>query len=77
MSSVTLENAQAHLSELIGQLQPGETVVIMRGNRPVARLIAETAGGSWPCKAGSYKKDEFWMAPDFDAPLDDFWLHSV
>jgi hypothetical protein len=27
---------------------------------------------SWPCKAGSYKKAAFWMAPDFDAPLDEF-----
>jgi len=27
---------------------------------------------SWPCKAGSYRKADFWMAPDFDAPLDEF-----
>lgn len=27
---------------------------------------------SWPCKAGCYKKAEFWMAPDFDAPLEEF-----
>jgi hypothetical protein len=26
---------------------------------------------SWPCKAGSYRKAEFWMAADFDAPMDD------
>lgn len=27
---------------------------------------------SWPCRAGIYKKDDFWMVPDFDSPLDEF-----
>lgn len=27
---------------------------------------------SWPCQAGSAKDTNHWMAPDFDAPLDDF-----
>ena len=27
---------------------------------------------SWPCKAGCYRKAEFRMAPDFDAPLEVF-----
>ena len=30
MSTVTLEEAQAHLSELIDRLQPGEEIVITR-----------------------------------------------
>jgi prevent-host-death family protein len=38
MSTVTLEEAQAHLSELIDRLQPGETLVITRHEKPVARL---------------------------------------
>ena len=72
MAPISVEKAQAHLPELIGQLQPGEAVVILRNDLPVARLVAETAAGTWPCQAGSYRKAEFWMAPDFDAPLDDF-----
>jgi hypothetical protein len=27
---------------------------------------------SRPCKAGSYRKAEFRMAPDFDPPLEEF-----
>jgi hypothetical protein len=27
---------------------------------------------SWPCKAGVYKKEGFWMAPDFNEPLEEF-----
>jgi antitoxin (DNA-binding transcriptional repressor) of toxin-antitoxin stability system len=38
MQTVTLEEAQSHLAEIIEKLTPGEEVVILRGNRPVARL---------------------------------------
>jgi antitoxin (DNA-binding transcriptional repressor) of toxin-antitoxin stability system len=71
MASVTLEEAQATLSELIQKLAPGEEVVIVQAGNEVARL-AKSSAKHWPCKAGSYRKAEFWMAPDFDAPLDDF-----
>ena len=71
MSSVTLEEAQAKLPQLIDQLNPGEEVVITRQGQPCAQ-VKKTGQTSWPCQAGSYRKAEFWMAPDFDAPLDDF-----
>lgn len=71
MTTVTLDEAQAKLPELIDGLQPGETLQINRDGHPLARL-EKTERTSWPCKAGSYRKPEFWMAPDFDGPLDDF-----
>ena len=71
MVTVTLEEAQARLPELLEQLQPGEEVNITGNGRPLGQL-KKAARTSWPCQAGSYRKDEFWMAPDFDAPLDDF-----
>ena len=40
MSTVTLEEAQAHLAELIDQLQPGEQIVITRDQKPVATVCA-------------------------------------
>ena len=39
MSTVTLEDAQAQLPELIDHLAPGEELVITRNARPVARLV--------------------------------------
>jgi len=39
--SVTIEEAQANLPELIARLAAGETLVITSGQRPIARLIAE------------------------------------
>ena len=38
-TTVTLEEAQAHLAELISQLTPGEEVVITDNQQPVARLL--------------------------------------
>ena len=71
MSTVTIEEAQAKLPEIIDNLPAGEEVVIVRDGAAVAKL-ARTGAKQWPCKAGSYKRPGFWMAPDFDAPLEEF-----
>jgi prevent-host-death family protein len=73
MSIVTLEQAKARLDELIARLQPGEEILITEHGEPLAQ-VKKAERTSWPCKAGSYRKAEFWMAPDFDAPPDDFKL---
>jgi prevent-host-death family protein len=39
MTTVTLEEAQAKLPELIERLQPGDELVITKNNQPVVRLI--------------------------------------
>ena len=43
MPTVTLEEAQAHLPDLINRLQPGESLVITRDEKPVVRLVPEEA----------------------------------
>jgi antitoxin (DNA-binding transcriptional repressor) of toxin-antitoxin stability system len=69
--TVTLEEAQARLPQLIRQLQPGKEITITDQGQPWAQ-VKKAERTSWPCKAGSYRKAEFWMAPDFDAPLEEF-----
>jgi prevent-host-death family protein len=73
MATVTIEEAQAKLSELIDHVAPGEEVVIMRGEKPVARLLAEAQTEAKPPRPGpgALKGWITYMAPDFDAPLDD------
>jgi antitoxin (DNA-binding transcriptional repressor) of toxin-antitoxin stability system len=39
--TITLEEAQAHLRELIGKLAPGDELVITDNQQPVARLVGE------------------------------------
>jgi antitoxin (DNA-binding transcriptional repressor) of toxin-antitoxin stability system len=71
MATVTLEDAQAYLAQLIAGLNPGEELVIAQQGQPLATLT-RSPRTSWPCKAGSAKDTRHWMAPDFDAPLEDF-----
>jgi antitoxin (DNA-binding transcriptional repressor) of toxin-antitoxin stability system len=50
MSTITLEEAQANLSKIIGGLKAGEEVAITAAGQVVARLIREQA---------------VWKRPDF------------
>jgi antitoxin (DNA-binding transcriptional repressor) of toxin-antitoxin stability system len=43
MQTISVEEAQSHLSEIIEKLTPGEELVIVRDSRPVARLVGEPA----------------------------------
>ena len=72
MPPVSIEDAQARLKDLIAQLRPGEEVVITQDDRPVARLTAEVPQVKPPRRLGTLKGTVLYMAPDFDAPLDDF-----
>lgn len=71
MSTVNLDEAQAHLREIVANLQPGEEVTLTDNGQPLAKLV-RTERTRWPCKAGSAKDKVHWMAPDFNAPLDEF-----
>jgi antitoxin (DNA-binding transcriptional repressor) of toxin-antitoxin stability system len=71
MASINIEDAQAHLRQFIGGMNPGEPVVITQDGQPIAKL-ERSPMKQWPCKAGSAKGTSYWMAADFDAPLEDF-----
>jgi antitoxin (DNA-binding transcriptional repressor) of toxin-antitoxin stability system len=76
MSSITIQEAQAQLSDLIHRLTPGDELVITENNQPVAKLarteLARTEVRKlWPCKAGS-AEGKIHIAPDFDEPLEEF-----
>ena len=40
MIEVSIHEAKTHLSRLIRRVATGEVIVIRRGNKPVARLVA-------------------------------------
>jgi antitoxin (DNA-binding transcriptional repressor) of toxin-antitoxin stability system len=70
MQTATVEDVQARLPEILAQLTPGEAVVITRDGKPVACLLPEVPRGVPVIGRG--KGMVTYMAPDFDAPLDDF-----
>jgi antitoxin (DNA-binding transcriptional repressor) of toxin-antitoxin stability system len=68
--TVTLEEAQAKLRELIAQLSPGEEITVTENQQPVAKLVATVKLAERPL--GTLRGTVLYMAPDFDAPLEDF-----
>ena len=70
---ISIQEAQTKLPELIHDLQEGVEVVITEHNQPVARLLpAAGAAQKTPRQPGTLRGTVLYMAPDFDAPLDDF-----
>jgi antitoxin (DNA-binding transcriptional repressor) of toxin-antitoxin stability system len=70
--TVSLKDAQSRLPELIHGLVPGEELVITENDRPVARIVAPTPSPRQARQPGTLKGTVLYMAPDFDAPLEDF-----
>jgi antitoxin (DNA-binding transcriptional repressor) of toxin-antitoxin stability system len=71
MTTVTLQDAQTRLPQLLQQLQLGEALIITEQGQAVAE-VKKTGRTSWPCKAGSAPAGKIRIAADFDEPLEDF-----
>src|ERR1700733_11436560 len=71
MQTVAMEKAQAALPELLKQVAEGEEFTITQNGQPKAKLSAVASLSHAQARAGSLP-GEIWLAPDFDAPLDDF-----
>ena len=71
MVSATLREAQADLAALIARLKPGEQMLIVEGDRPIARLIAEPPLDRPPRKPGSARGKLEIIAED-ESHLSDF-----
>ncbi len=63
--------AQLKLSEIVAGMVPGEELVLTTDGEPVA-IVTRPPRESWPSRPGTAKDRSLWMAPNFDAPLDDF-----
>ena len=70
MATITLEEAQAHLAEIIDRLTPGAEVVLTRGDKPVATIKATLSPREAP-RLGTLKGTVLSME-HFDDPLEEF-----
>jgi prevent-host-death family protein len=69
--TITVEEAQARLKEVIDKLAPGEEVVITDNHQPVAKLVGERLARPPRPAPGLGKGSVLYMAPDFDEPMED------
>jgi antitoxin (DNA-binding transcriptional repressor) of toxin-antitoxin stability system len=69
-TTVTLEEAQVRLAELIEHLAPGDEIVITRAHQPVAKLVSSRPPRQ-PRQPGS-GKGMLTIVSDDDEHLEDF-----
>jgi prevent-host-death family protein len=70
MSTVSLDSAQSHLSDLIEDAIRGKEIVITKNGKPLVKLVPISQPKQRP-KFGS-AMGLISMSDDFDAPLEDF-----
>jgi prevent-host-death family protein len=64
--TVTVTEAKTQLSSLIERVTDGEEIVIRRGQRPVAKIVAYTTEPKSRKPGGL--EGQIWMSDDFDKP---------
>lgn len=64
--AVTVTEAKTQLSRLIERVTDGEEIVIRRGQRPVAKLVAYATERKR--RVPGDLRGQIWMSDDFDEP---------
>jgi len=67
MAQFNVAEAKARFSELIQKAMLGEEVIVAKENKPVVKIVPIRPVRRKPGTGKGVR-----MAPDFDAPLDDF-----
>ena len=71
---LALEDIKLTLQELLDSLTAGDEVILTRKQQPVAKLVSEAPKPAAKQRPGPglCRGKITYMAPDFDAPLDEF-----
>ena len=72
MSQVDIGQARRRFDELLERAFHGEDVVIMKDDRPFARLTAPSTAAKKRKRQFGRVEGEIWMSDDFYEPLDEF-----
>ncbi len=67
MQTISLEQAEGRLTEMIEKLMPGEEVVLTRDDMPVATIRALPPVARESPRFGTLKGTILYIAPDFNA----------
>ena len=69
MKTATIHQAKTHLSRMVKEVQNGETIVIVNGSTPVAKLTAAESCSNQRPKVGTRTSQPVRYAADAFAPL--------
>ena len=72
-TTMAVEDIKVTLPELLDSLTPGDEVILTRNQQPVAKLVSEAPNPQPKPRPGPGlgKGMITFIAPDFDAPLED------
>jgi prevent-host-death family protein len=71
MHSINIHEAKTHFSRLLEQVQQGEEIIIAKAGHPIAKLSPYVPVKRKIAPPGSMEGQGFWIADDFDEPLED------
>jgi len=71
MKTVNVHEAKAHLSEYLAAVERGETIIIARRNKPVAKLVAVEPEQPKKKRPFGLAKGMGHVPDDFNEPLDE------
>jgi prevent-host-death family protein len=72
----TVHQAKTHLSRLIKEAEAGAEVVVARGKKPVAKIVAIESTFSRKSLAGAYAREVHWDDDAFDPMTDEELIQS-
>jgi len=72
----TVHQAKTHLSRLLKEAEAGQEVIVVRGTKPVAKIVAIDSTFSRKSLAGAYAKDVHRDDDAFDPMTDEELIQS-
>jgi prevent-host-death family protein len=72
----TVHQAKTHFSRLLKEAEAGKEVIVLRGSKPVAKIVAVDSTFSRASLAGAYAKDVHWDDDAFDPMSDEELIQS-
>jgi prevent-host-death family protein len=73
--TVSIDEAQEKLPDLVAQALAGNEVIITEHGKPVARLVPVPIAPPKKKRVAGLNRGTIWTSEDFDQPLpDEFWL---
>ena len=73
--TVTVQDAQSHLMELLSLVSAGNRIIIEKDKQPLAELVGVSSPSNSAKRVAGLSRGEIEMSEDFDSPLpDEFWL---
>lgn len=67
METVNIHEAKTHLSRLLERVAQGDSVVIARAGKPIAKIVPLTAGEAKPARRLGFMAGRMRVPDDFDS----------